>query len=173
MKNLEKDQLEILLEIIGSTPGHLIAHMSEGGEMLVEMLHDYCLDKAYKYQLNCIDMDFYETMKEKYQEEPNTGVLKFALDRRVYKIQAREYHFLFVSCDVPVEDRASFLEKSHAIIRTAGHIVIFIAKNNYDERDSWTEMLEEKLYVSTSIMDDLFESYDVVISKRMHGWGDK
>ncbi|OQX77936.1 MAG: hypothetical protein B6D54_00785 [Epsilonproteobacteria bacterium 4484_65] len=39
-------------------------------------------------------------------------------------------------------------------------------------KDEWRDILTEQYYVSTNIIDDLFEHYDVIVSKRMHGWGD-
>ncbi len=32
-------------------------------------------------------------------------------------------------------------------------------------------LLEEHYYVASNTIDDLFENYDVLISKKMHGWG--
>ena len=98
--------------------------------------------------------------------------MNFALQRRVYKIQAREYNFLFVSSIIKPGERSDFLKKSYQIIRSAGNIIIFVPKKDYSERDNWVALLEEHLYVSTSIMDDLFEDYDIIISRKMHGWGD-
>ena len=87
-------------------------------------------------------------------------------------IQAREYNFLFVTNLVEEEKRLEFLKKVHKIIRSAGSIIVFIPKEGYAQRDSWVASLEENLFVSTSIIDDMFENYDVIISRKMHGWGD-
>jgi hypothetical protein len=32
-------------------------------------------------------------------------------------------------------------------------------------------LLEENNYVASNTIDDLFEHYDLLISKKMHGWG--
>ena len=37
--------------------------------------------------------------------------------------------------------------------------------------NEWLAILEEQYYVSTNIIDDMFEEYDVIVSRRMHGWG--
>jgi len=171
MKNLEEHQLETLLQIIGTTPSHQIAHFTQGGEILVDKIHQYCMKQDYRYQINCTDSDFYERIKEKYLDSPIAHIINFSLQRRVYKIQAKEYNVLFVSSVIPPEDRSEFLKKSHQIIRSAGIIVIFVSKKDYHEHDDWMALLEEHLYVSTSTIDDLFEHYDIIISKRMHGWG--
>jgi len=31
--------------------------------------------------------------------------------------------------------------------------------------------LHDKYYVSATIIDDIFDDYDVIVTKRMHGWG--
>ena len=98
--------------------------------------------------------------------------MNFPLQRRVYKIQAREYNVLFVSSIIDEENRNDFLKRSHQIIRSAGNIIIFVPKKDSHERDNWVALLEENLYVSTSIIDDIFEHYDIIISRKMHGWGD-
>jgi len=171
MKNLEKDKLETLLQIIGTTPSMQIAHFSDGGEIIIDMLKDYCTKRVYEYYLLCTDKEFYEKISQHFENDNTINVRNFPLQRPNYLIQAREYNFLFVTTYIEEEIRASFLEKSHKIIRTAGNIIIFIPKKDYRERDSWIMLLEEHLYVATSLVDDMFEHYDVLISKKMHGWG--
>ena len=171
MKNLEKDKLQTLLQIIGETPSLHIAHFSDGGDTIIDMLKAYCQKREYHYYLLCTNGNFYEKIAQRFQEDKGIVIRNFPLQRRTYLIQALEYNFLFVTAYIEEENRASFLEKSHKIIRTAGNIVLFILKKDYQERDSWRALLEEQLYVSTSVIDDLFEHYDVIISRKMHGWG--
>ena len=173
MKNLEKEKLETLLDIIGSNfmPSLQIGHFSEGGEMIIDRIKEYCEKREYDYHLHCTDEDFYEEMSQKFKEQKGIFVKKFPLERRSYLIQAREYNFLFITTVIDEESRGDFLKKCHKIIRTAGNIILFVSKKDYTERDNWTALLEEQLYVSTSIVDDMFEHYDVIISRKMHGWG--
>ena len=172
MKNLEKDQLENLLDIIGSNPSQQIVHFSDNEEMFKKNLSEYCEKRDYLYQINCTDKLFYEQATELHKGEKNTKVMNFNLARPSYMIQAREYNFLFLTAKIEEKIRDEFLKKAHKIIRSAGSIVIFIEKKGYAQRDSWVASLEENLYVATSIIDDMFEHYDVIISKKMHGWGD-
>jgi hypothetical protein len=67
--------------------------------------------------------------------------------------------------------RSDFLKKTHSIIKNAGMILIFLPKEERTQYYEWTALLEEHYYVASSIIDDLFEHYDVIISKKMHGWG--
>jgi hypothetical protein len=174
MKKLEKDQLETLLDIIGSssTPSLQIAHFSESGEVLIDRLHEYCFAKKYDYHLKCTNKEFYDVIAPKFKDKEGIVVSNFFLQRRSYLIQAREYNFLFITTVIDKEGRGEFLKRTHKIIRSAGNIIIFVPKKDYHERDNWVANLEENLYVSTSIIDDLFEHYDIIISRKMHGWGD-
>lgn len=87
--------------------------------------------------------------------------------------QGKQYDFMFVSANIDLSSRDDFLKKAHGIILNAGNIIIFVEKNNYDERYKWVELLEETYFVATNTIDDLFENYDIIISKKMHGWGDR
>lgn len=171
MKNLEKDQLKSLLDIIGSNPSHQIVHFADSGETLTEMLSAYCQQREYLYQINCTEKKFYEKMSEKFKDVETTTVFNFPLQRRSYMVQAREYNFLFLTANIDEDTRGDFLKKAHKIIRSAGSIIIFLPKNDYALRDAWLADLEEHSYVSTSTVDDLFENYDLLISRKMHGWG--
>jgi hypothetical protein len=53
----------------------------------------------------------------------------------------------------------------------SGNIILFIEKNNLKDRHEWTQLLEDNYFVATNTIDDMFEYYDIVISKKMHGWG--
>jgi len=171
MKNLEKDKLETLLQIIGTNPSLQIAHFTQGEDTLTEALHDYCQKEEYFYQLNCTDHDSFETLLEKYKEDTKTHVRELPLERNSYMIQAKQYDFVFVTSLVEETSRDEFLKRIHKIILNAGNLIMFIAKENRSERYQWIALLEENNYVATSTIDDLFEHYDIIISKKMHGWG--
>lgn len=86
-------------------------------------------------------------------------------------MQGIEFDYLIVTLDFTEEDKAEFLAKCYPIIRTGGNIIIIIPNSSYSERDEWSDILVDQNYVSTNIIDDFFEEYDVIVSKRMHGWG--
>ena len=172
MKKLEKDKLETLLTIIGTNPSLQLAHFCDDGEILVDMLQDYCCLNDYLYHLNCTDEAFYEENREKFNGVEQIVVRNFSLNRKSYMIQAKQYDFVFITTEVEEEIREDFLKRIHKIVINAGNILIFIPKGDTAQRYNWIELLEETLYVATSTIDDLFEYYDVIISKKMHGWGD-
>jgi len=171
MKNLEKDQLEILLNIIGSNPSQYIAHFTDGGMTFIDTLFDYCAPKEYLYQINCTDNASFRNIGEKFKESTIVKVRELPLARKSYMMQGKQYDYLFVTSSIDEGIRDIFLKRAYKIILNAGNIVILIPKNDYTQRYNWIELLEENYYVATNTIDDLFENYDVIISKKMHGWG--
>jgi tRNA A58 N-methylase Trm61 len=173
MKKLEKNKLKALLEIIGSNPSLQIAHFTQGGEMLTNMLSEYCHTRDYLYQINSIDNAFYDTSRDKFKTIDTTLVKNFNLNRKSYMMQGKQYDFIFITVDIEDNFKEEFLKQIHKIVLNAGNIVIFLPKGDTDQRYKWIALLEETYYVATNTIDDLFENYDIIISKKMHGWGGK
>ena len=173
MKNLEKEKLKTLLNIIGSNPSQRIAHFTDGGETFIDTLFDYCSPKEYLYQLNCTDSTSFQNISEKFKDSDTAKVRNLSLDRKSYMIQAKQYDYIFVTSTIDEGIRDDFLQRTHKIILNAGNILVLIPKNEYTQRYNWIELLEDNYYVATNTIDDLFDHYDIIISKKMHGWGDK
>jgi len=173
MKNLEKEKLQTLLNIIGSNPSQRIVHFTDGGETLINALFDYCSPKEYLYQINCTNSTSFKNISEKFDERNIAKVRDFPLERKSYIIEGQQYDFLFVTNTIAKAMRDDFLKRTYKIILNAGNIVIFVPNNDDIQKYHWIELLEENYYVATNTINDLFENYDVIISKKMHGWGDK
>ncbi len=171
MKTIEENKLETLLQIIAPAPALRIAHFSESGEALVHMLGDFCSKNEYEYQINCTQPSFFETLQNRYKDNTYIKPVNFSLERPRYMIQGKLYEYLFVTSTIDTEMRSDFLKKCHGIIKNAGIIIIFLPKGNSVQRYEWISLLEEHYYVASSTIDDLFEHYDILISKKMHGWG--
>jgi len=171
MKKIERIKLEQLLQIIPDYPMIRIAHFANSGEEMTEILAEFCRQKGYEYQLNCTEPAFYESMSEKYRDSESVKAVNFALQRPRYMIQGKLYDFVFVTAEIEDGMLDDFVKRCHPIIKNAGNILIFLPKKSYTERYEWMRLLEENYYVASNTIDDLFEEYDVLISKKMHGWG--
>ena len=172
MKTLDPKQAKELLEIIQSKPGQRIVHFSEKENELSKILHQFSQENDNNYYLYCTEKTFYETAKEFYTEESHIRVVNFNTARPRYMIQGIEYDYLIASIDFTQEDKAIFLGKCYPIIRTGGNIIILIPNSHSEIHDEWLSVLEEQYYVSVNIIDNIFDEYDVIVAKRMHGWGD-
>ena len=170
MKPIEKDKLNQLLQIIQNEPGQRIVHFVDDDHTFIPHLSDFCKKQETTYYLHCTTELSYDRAINAYDAQ---HISHFNLKRPRYKIQGIEYDYVISTLNFKQEDKNDFLKKCYDIIKTAGNIIIFIPNTTYAQRDEWKTLLEEHYYVSTTIIDDLFTDIDVVISKRMHGWGNK
>jgi len=172
--NIEnRDKLDLLLEIIQHKPATRIAHISDGSHILSKAIIDMCEEMDYEYQLYATKEAFYDKSKTKYQANKKINLTNLNLKRPSYQIQGRDYEYLFVTTDIEGESLDNFLKRCYLIVKHAGNIIIFLPKKDYATRDRYIASLEAQNFVSTSTIDDICPNYDVVVSRRMHGWGSK
>ena len=170
---MEPEKVAQLLQIIQNKPAQRIVHFSNGSHILSKALAELCEAYQSDYYLNCVKDACYDKAKTKYENQPHVHVMKFALQRPRYKIQGIEYDYLIATLDFEELDKEDFLSKCYPIIRTGGNMVILIPNADYTTQDEWNALLEEKYYVSATIINDIFEDHDVIVAKRMHGWGNE
>jgi len=170
LKQLEENRIDQLLGIINLYPSIGIAHFSDGSHLLSKKIYQLCAQHDYEYRLNCTTDICYEKSLAKYGSSDHITVKKFDLNRPRYTTQAKSYDYLFVSSEIADEEKSSFLQKSYTIIKNAGLILIFVPRGDVHQRQVWTELLQENNFVATNTL-DIFSEYDVIISKKMHGWG--
>jgi len=171
MKPVEKDKLDQLLTIIPDHPQIRLLHFADSGIELPRMLNDFVTEKAYEYQLHCTDQAYFSYVERTLQSTPHTKARYFALTRPRYTIQGKLYDFVFVTADIEEQMREAFLQRVHPIIKNGGSIMLFVPKGDHTQRFAWMQLLEENYYVASNTIDDLFEHYDLLISRKMHGWG--
>ena len=170
MKQLEEEKIDQLLDIINLYPSIRIMQFSDGSHLLSKKISRLCEENDYEYQLNCTNDTFYQKSTLKYADSDLVKVKHINLDQPRYAIQAKMYDYLFVSSDIPDDKKLSFLKKSYSVIKNAGIIIIFLPKGDHPQTDLWTQLLEENNFVATNTL-DIFSNYDLIISKKMHGWG--
>ncbi len=170
MKNLKKDKLKTLLAIIKKNPSLDIAHFTDKDTPLIELLDEYCYINNYGYQINLTNSSIEESIKQKYKSS-STKIRLFQLKRKSYLLQAKHYDFIFITASIGKDMESDFLKRIYGIIANAGNLIVFIKKENYELRYRWIELLEEHNYVATNTIDNLCDEYDILISKKMHGWG--
>ena len=172
MKYLETNSIEKLLTIIPESPATRVMHISDGGDPLYVHLKAFCLSKEYEYLLATLNDDFYTSKKEESSREDLHFVKKITLEQRGYASLSKQYDFLFVSAKIPVDFENEFVKKVHGHIKSSGNIILFLPKHDSTVIRRWYEHLEEHLYVAMNTL-DIFEHYELLIAKKMHGWGGK
>ncbi|HFD14435.1 MAG TPA: hypothetical protein ENJ34_03935 [Epsilonproteobacteria bacterium] len=173
MKHLEPSQVEELLQILAKKPGQRIVHFSDANHILTKHLQHFCQNIDTQYYLYCINDSCYDDIKPLYADASHIKTIKFNLRRPRYLIQGIEYDYLLATLDFTQENKREFLEKCYPIIRTGGNIIILIPNSTSAQRDEWSTLLEETYYLSVNIIDNIFNDNDVIVAKRMHGWGDE
>lgn len=170
MKNLEPKAIEQLLSIIPDHPASSLMEFSNGDEALSTAIKNVCKERGYTYQLNFVDEKLYEKNQALFEEEGLCSVKRIKWEQRRYASMALQYYVVFVSAMVPDKHKENFLSNVLHHIKTSGHIVFFLPKNDYKAVDDLWRLLEEKLFVSISNL-DVSQHYEILIAKRMHGWG--
>ena len=169
MKNLEHKAIEQLLTIIPDHPANAIMQFSDGGEALPSAIKTLCKERGYDFQFNILDADFYEKVATNYTEKDVCITKLVKWEQRRYASMARLYYTIFVTATVPDDKREAFIDNVLHHIKTAGHIVLLLPKNDHHILDTWWRLLEEKSFVSMSTI-DISEKYEVLAAKKMHGW---
>jgi len=170
MKQLEEEKIDQLLSIINLYPSIRIMHFSDGSHLLSKKISRLCKEHDYEYQLNCTSDIFYQKSALKYADDDYVKVKLINLKQPRYAIQAKMYDYLFVTSDISDEEKFPFLKKIYGMIKNAGNIIIFVPKEKHSQIHLWSQLLEENNFVATNTL-DIFSNYDVIISKKMHGWG--
>ncbi len=171
MKSIEKEKLDQLLTIIPDHPMVRLLHFSDSGIELPAMLDAYVSQKGYEYQLNCTEQSYFAFVERRMKQTEHTKIRHFALTRPRYIQQGKLYDFVFVTSVIGSTLQEAFLQRLHPIIKNGGNILLFIPKGDHAQRFEWMRLLEENYYVASNTIDNLFIHYDVLISKKMHGWG--
>ena len=174
MNLLPTKQINQLLSIINLYPSIRIMHFSNDSCELNDKIVQLCTKHEYEFQLNYISDVLVENAIDKFDKNSLVHIKKINLQQPRYAIQAKVYDYLFVTMAIEDTLKESFLKKSHAIIKNAGIIIIFVPKieNKRDDTNIylWMQLLEETYFVASNTI-DIFDDYDLVVSKKMHGWG--
>jgi len=77
MKNIKKENLRQLLEIIPNKPAQRILHFCANDDTLIEHLSTYTKEKAYEYQILCASRLCFDKNQDKYKNISHISILNF------------------------------------------------------------------------------------------------
>ncbi len=169
MSKLYKSGIEELLSIIPNHPATRIMEITDSLEDLSIELKEFAKKYDFEYLLNILDINYFNKIKDNFIDK-NTIVHNIKLEQRRYVNMAKQYNFIFITASIPIDIRDNFLKKIHAHILNGGNIILFLPKDNFKIRELWRESLEDNLFVAISTI-DIFRDYELMIAKKMHGWG--
>jgi hypothetical protein len=170
MRSLEKKSIEQIISIIPNHPATRILHISDGGEELSLELKEFAKRRDFEYLLNITNDIFYHKVKDRYSDGANCIVHKMRFEQRRYVNMAKQFDFLFVTAKIPNDFREEFLKRVHSHIKNAGNIILFLPKEDLEIKEQYLKSLEDTLFVAINSI-DMFKNYEIIVAKKMHGWG--
>jgi hypothetical protein len=170
MKHLPKEQTDLLMQIISTHyPSQQILHISDLENDLHEALYDFTKEKDFEYDLKTIE----SRLPEESLKDTHTGFTVEALDlsAKGYNKHAKKYENIFVTLEPERLTRYldTFFKKSYRIMKNAAVIAVIVPKGS-PAKEKIEAQLEKDYFVALNTI-DIFDDYDVITAKKMHGWG--
>jgi hypothetical protein len=167
MKPIESDKVIQLLELLEKKPAQRIVHFTTSSHIVSKHLHQFSKTYDSDYYLYISKDVFYDKSMTKYASQDNIHIFKFDIQSPRYTMETIKFDYLIVTLGLIKEEKETFLKKSSSLLRAEGSIIMIIPKGIHPEHDSWRELLIAPYYDTVSTLDDMFEHYDVIITKRM------
>lgn len=169
MQNINTEELNRLLSIIQDAPMQRMGHFTDTQTNLSDELSQVAQAREYQYLINCTDEQLFDSLKSTFTKHNSTKVQHFNIARKSYMQHGLPFDYLFVTLVIPDEQKEIFLKKAHKAIKNAGLIIMF-TNDIISEQEKWYELLEKCYFVATNTI-NIENGLDVIISKKMHGWG--
>lgn len=170
MKEINKKEIEKLLEIISPAPLLRIGHFADKGTTIPSYLDKFCMEHEYEYLLNCTNEEYLKNIQNRLSFSSASTIKYFPLSRANYMQHGKFYDYLFLDAYVDTQEQTNIIKRSHKVIKNAGLIFIFLPSSDNALLWRYKEILEDNYFVATSDI-DLGKNWKVIISKKMHGWG--
>ena len=168
MKQLDSKKFETLFTIIKPYPSSHIFHIDDGNKELVLTLHKFAMDNELVYHLSSLDKDFLEYAKKELTKEKNFKIREFNFEQPRFNRSSILYDTAFLTLDLfKIPDLEDFLRKLYRIMKNAGDVIFF--SQNENEKRTLILTLEKTNYVAINTIDD-FNSFSIVLARKMHGW---
>ncbi|WP_457598424.1 hypothetical protein [Hydrogenimonas sp.] len=169
MKRLKEEQCDLLMQIVSQHyPNQQILHITDGGCDLHEALCEMTKAREFEYDLRYLCPT---PPALGCGDHPAMTVEPLDLKERRFNKHARLYENIFVSLEDPrlEADIEETLKKFYRIMKNAGVLVLLLQKEGSLRREI-DRYLEESFFVAINHI-DIFDDYDVVNAKKLHGWG--
>jgi len=169
MKKLKEEQTDQLMQIISTNyPNQQILHLTDGCNNLHQALFALTKERDFEYDLRTIEVEIDDLPND---DHPGLYIEPIDLGARQYNKNAKRYENIFVTLHPErlENDTETILKKFFRIMKNAGVVVILIPKDA-PLRDLIDQRLEASYFVAINHI-DIFDDYDVVAAKKMHGWG--
>ncbi len=169
MERLDKREVDMLMQIVSDHyPNQQIFHISDGNNDLHDYLFELTKRRGYEYDLRIVGDPFECSFDPK--DHPGCTIEELDLGRKAFNKHARLYEYAFVTLEDHIleDDFQLFLQKIYRMMKNSG-IVVLMPKKDGRFRERIDTMLEDGYFVAINHI-DLFDGYDIVNARKMHGW---
>ncbi|WOE68789.1 hypothetical protein RZR97_06615 [Hydrogenimonas thermophila] len=169
MKTLKKEQCDLLMQIISTHyPNQQILHLTDGCNNLHQALFEFTKTKGHEYDLRMVNTEINDLP---IQEHNDIFIKPLDINAKVYNQHSKKYENIFVTLNPEYieADSVGMFKKFFRIMKNAGVVVILIPKGE-PLLDTIDKELEDSYFVAINHI-DIFDDYDVVTAKKLHGWG--
>lgn len=176
MKQLNSKIADDILGIIPDHPVTRIMQISDGGKIIIDedilsqKILDLAIKKEYDFLLYLLDKQSLDSYVNKFTAKGIASVKLLDIKRPRYAMGGRLYDFVYLTSYIQENLIEEFTKKVYKIIKSSGLIVILLEKNCDNNLQEWFKILEDNYFVATNTL-DISKNFDIIISKKMHGWG--
>jgi len=169
MKILKKEQSNLLMQIISPHyPNQQILHITDGCNDLHNTLFELTKNRRFEYDLRTVNKKI-----DNLSDHNHNGffIKPIDLNTKDYSYHSKRYENVFVTLDPEYikTNITTIFKKLFFVMKNAGVVAILIPKNE-PLIDIIDKKLEESFFVAINHI-DIFDDYDVVTAKKLHGWG--
>ncbi|WP_300363922.1 hypothetical protein [Hydrogenimonas sp.] len=169
MQRLDPRKSALLTQMISPHyPRQLIMQLTDGSTDLHRTLFEFTKSKGFEYDLKTVGCEIDDL---EAQSHPCCRIESLDLAARQYNRHARVYENIYVtlSAERLEGDIQTILKKFFRITKNAGVLTMLIERGTplLERIDS---DLEAGYFVAVNHI-DIFDDYDVVTAKKLHGWG--
>jgi hypothetical protein len=169
MKRLDPHKARLLTQLVSPHyPNQRIMLITDGREDLHATLYEFTKRKDFELEIRTIGCEL-----DDVDTEGHEGCSLEAMDLRMprYNRHARQYENIFVTLHPGhlEKETRTILKKLHAIIKNAGLLTVIVEKGA-PLLERFEAELEASDFVAISRI-DIFDDYEVVTAKKLHGWG--
>ena len=169
MQRLNPQKSVLLTQMISPHyPNQMILHLTDGINDFHRTLYDFTKSKAFEYDLRTVGCEIDDLDTDVH---PGCRVETLDLNERKFNKHARLYENVYVtiSADTLEKDIQTLLKKFFRVMKNAA-ILTLVVERGAPLLEHIDKDLEECYFVAINHI-DIFDDYDVVTAKKMHGWG--
>ena len=170
MKKDDIEKLPMLFEIFPNFPSIRVMHITDQHSDVVKKLASFFKENEYEFDVMVSDAAFQKSVEEALNEPSKYLTIRpLAYTDTQYNFKGRQYDTVVVDVDFDkILQERYFFERIYALMKNAAGILVLIPRQS-TILEGIEERLEDYNFVAVNPI-DLFDEYQVIYAKKMHGW---